>query len=133
MADVNGDRPVSRREFNQVIEHLRELMANTQEAATLRAESLDKARELQAKEYERRLTALNHEAARIITAAEKAVLRDVFEPWQAMVNEFITERRTVIDTTTQESVVGARTMSLVISGVGVIISIIAVIVAVWGG
>ena len=133
MADLPGDQLVSRREYEQAISHLRELMANAHEAQQLRAESLDKARELQADEYERRLAGLNHEAARIITAAEKAVLRDVFEPWQAMVNEFITERRTVIDTTTQESVVGARTMSLVISGVGVIISIVAVIVAVWGG
>ena len=133
MADFPGDPFVSRREYEQAISHLRELMANAHEAQQLRAESLDKARELQAAEYERRLTGLNHEAARIITAAEKAVLREVFEPWQAMVNTFITERRTVIDTTTQESVVGARTMSLVISGVGVIISIVAVIVAVWGG
>ena len=133
MADFPGDPFVSRREFDQTMTHLRELMDNAIKAQHQRAESLDKARELQAAEYERRLESLNHEAARIITAAEKAVLRDVFEPWQAMVNTFITERRTVIDTTTQESVVGARTMSLVISGVGVIISIVAVVVAVWGG
>ena len=133
MADVNGDRSVSRREFDQAITHLRELMANAQAAAMLRAESLDKARELQAEEYERRLTALNHEAARLLAAAEKAVLSDVFEPWQAMVNEFITERRTVTDTSQQGSAVDARTLSLVIGGVGVIIAIVAVIVAVWGG
>jgi len=133
MADVNGDRSVSRREFDQAITHLRELMANAHEAQQLRAESLDKARELQAEEYERRLTALNHEAARLLAAAEKAVLSDVFEPWQAMVNEFITERRAVTDTAQQGSAVDARTLSLVIGGVGVIIAIVAVIVAVWGG
>ena len=127
-----GDQLVSRREYEQAISHLRELMANAHEAQQLRAESLDKARELQAKEYERRLEGLNHKAARIITAAERAVLREVFEPWQAMVNEFITERRVVIDTSQQGAAVDARTLSLVIGGVGVIIAIVAVIVAVWG-
>ena len=133
MADLPADQLVSRREYEQAISHLRELMANAHEAQQLRAELLDKARELQADEYERRLAGLNHEAARLLAAAEKAVLRDVFEPWQAMVNEFITERRTVADTAQQGSAVDARTLSLVIGGVGVIIAIAAVIVAIWGG
>ena len=128
-----GDQLVSRREYEQAISHLRELMANAHEAQQLRAESLDKARELQADEYERRLAGLNHEAERLLAAAEKAVLRDVFEPWQVMVNEFITERRTVTDTSQQGAAVDARTLSLVIGGVGVIIAIVAVIVAIWGG
>ena len=132
MADLPADQLVSRREYEQAISHLRELMANAHEAQQLRAESLDKARELQADEYERRLAGLNHEAERLLAAAEKAVLRDVFEPWQVMVNEFITERRTVTDTSQQGSAVDARTLSLVIGGVGVIIAIVAVIVAVWG-
>jgi len=127
-----GDQLVSRREYEQAISHLRELMANAHETQQLRAESLDKARELQAAEYERRLAGLNHEAERLLAAAEKAVLRDVFEPWQVMVNEFITERRTVTDTSQTGAAVDARTLSLVIGGVGVIIAIVAVIVAVWG-
>jgi Flp pilus assembly protein TadB len=133
VADLPGDQLVSRREYEQAISHLRELMANAHEAQQLRAESLDKARELQADEYERRLKALNHEAARLLAAAEKAVLSDVFEPWQKQVNDFITERRTVTDTSQQGAAVDARTLSLVIGGVGVIIAIVAVIVAVWGG
>ena len=133
MADLPGDQLVSRREYEQAISHLRELIANAHEAQQLRAESLDKARELQAAEYERRLAGLNHEAARLLAAAEKAVLSDVFEPWQKQVNDFITERRTVTDTSQQGSAVDARTLSLVIGGVGVIIAIAAVIVAIWGG
>jgi len=133
MADLPEDQLVPRREYEQAISHLRELMANAQAAATLRAESLDNARELQAAEYERRLSGLNHESARIIAAAEKAVLRDVFVPWQAMVDEFITQRRAVTGTAQQDSAVDARTLSLVIGGVGTIIATVAVIVAVWGG
>ena len=132
MTDLPGDQLVSRREYEQAISHLRELMANAHEAQQLRAESLDKARALQADEYERRLKALNHEAERLLAAAEKAVLRDVFEPWQQMVNEFVTERRSVDEVTQQGSAKDARTMSLVIAGVGVLITIVAVLVAIWG-
>jgi len=52
--------------------HIREVLA-------IELKSRDKSLELQAAEYERRLEGLNHEAARISAAAEKAVSLEKFE------------------------------------------------------
>jgi len=132
MVEYEDGELVSRREHDLAVEHLHATIDNLAASITDRAELEDKARIMQAAEYQRRLEILNHEAKRIREAAEKAVLRDVFEPWQTMVSDFIAESRAVSDTNQQGAATDARTTALVISAIGVLVALAAVIIAVWG-
>lgn len=53
-------------------------IAVVERALELRIEALEKAIELQAAEYARRLNDLNHEAARILSAQQSSVNREVY-------------------------------------------------------
>lgn len=93
----------------------------------LRLDQMDKALTLQAKEYERRLNSLNHEAARILAAAEKSVSLEKFEGFERRYLDYVSATSRALNLK-QGSDRGVSTAwAAVVSGfaiVGVVVSVV---------
>lgn len=73
------------KESDWIIKFLEEKFKNVD----ARFDAIDKATILQAREYERRLEALNHENARILQAQEKSVSVEKFDGAQSQISQRI--------------------------------------------
>lgn len=109
------------------VDYLRELF-------DFRLAAIAEALKLQATEYERRLELLNNEADRIAQAASKAVSLEKFEGYvaaQQVHNEttqaFITSYNTTMSELRREQSRLRSTMTLLIAGLALLVSVIVVI------
>ncbi len=78
-------------------------------------QSLSKALDLQAVEYERRLTSLNGEAARLREMQAHYVPRELYEQYQGEVNKTIAELRSYRDTNLGRQAVIATIIPVIVS------------------
>jgi len=112
------------------IAHLRDLLDERQAFNA-------KALELEATELARRLDNLNGEAARISSAAEKSVLRVVFEGemkelalWRRHIDEFMTKIETAVRVREQEALKAERNIRTWLAALSVVVAVAAVLVAI---
>ena len=95
-----------------------------------RFELRDRALSLQAKEYDRRLSDLNHEAVRILSAQEKSVSSERYEAfltnvteWRKRVDEFVNSSRGAAGGISQRWAIAIALLGIGTSGVAVLLTI----------
>lgn len=102
---------------------LKERIDSLRRELILRSETQDKALQIQAREYERRLETLNHEASQLKAMQSTYVPRETYEMSQREVLAKYEELKTYKDTMTGKASQTQVIVAYVISFIGVVIAV----------